>query len=244
VAKIELDHVALALPRLADAAPFLVGVLGGVPYMGADTPAYRFAQWRFANGARIEVLEPRGEASFLHRFLAGRGPGVHHVTFKVPDLREACARAEAHGYDVVGFDDSDEHWKEAFLHPRQAQGIVVQMAQASPGAGDVLRRRWTPPPSPPAPPPPVHVLGLRLRARSLARAATQWETVLGGEPVEASEGETVYRWPGCPLGLVVEEGADGEEGPVAIELGADRGLMLAPGTHRVLGARFVVVARV
>src|SRR5207245_9265348 len=69
---------------------------------GADSGVYRFGQWRFANRARLEVLEPIGRDGFLHRFLAARGPGLHHVTFKVPSPHEACERAPPRGYEIVG----------------------------------------------------------------------------------------------------------------------------------------------
>ena len=122
------DHIAIATHRMADAAAVLMGELGGLPAFGGDSGPYRFGQWRFDNGARLEVLEPAGAGGFLHRFLAQHGPGVHHVTFRVPDLRAACARAEAAGYGIVGYDDANPYWQEAFLHPRQAMGIVVQLA--------------------------------------------------------------------------------------------------------------------
>ena len=126
------DHIAIASPRMSDAGVVLMAELGAVPAYGGDGRAYRFGQWRFANGARLEVLEPVGAEGFLHRFLAQHGPGVHHVTFRVPDLRAACARAEAAGYGIVGYNDSNPYWQEAFLHPRQAMGIVVQLAQSRP----------------------------------------------------------------------------------------------------------------
>src|SRR5512146_1772984 len=111
---------------MADAPSVLVGQLGGTPAHGGSSPMYRFGQWRFKGGGRIEILEPADADGFLRRFLRTRGPGVHHVTFRVPSLGEVCARARAHGYDIVGYDDSDPDWKETFLHPRQALGIVVQ----------------------------------------------------------------------------------------------------------------------
>src|SRR6266849_3170335 len=133
MSEIRFDHIALALPRMADAVPFLAGTLGGAPAFGADAGVYRFGQWRFANKARLEVLEPTGADGFLHRFLAARGPGIHHVTFKVPSLREACDRAKDHGYEIVGYRDVNPYWKEAFLHPRRALGVVVQLADSAPG---------------------------------------------------------------------------------------------------------------
>jgi catechol 2,3-dioxygenase-like lactoylglutathione lyase family enzyme len=230
-----LDHIALAVPRMAEAPAFLVGVLGGKPSFGASSGAYRFGQWRFAGGGRLEILEPRGDDGFLHRFLARHGPGVHHVTFKVPSLREARARAEARGYEIVGYDDRDPHWKEAFLHPKQAQGIVVQLAEFSPGGSPPPRVDL--PPGPPDPPPPVTIVGLRLRARSRERAVTQWEQVLEGEPATV-DGALHYRWPGSPLRLAVEIDPAREEGPIAIEVQSERALRLPEGKHPVLGAVF------
>lgn len=234
---IVFDHIAIALPRLADAPAVLVGALGGVPYLGAAPGAFAFGQWQFDGGGRIEILEPRGRDGFLHRFLAQRGPGIHHVTFKVTSLREACDRAEAHGYEIVGYDDSNPGWREAFLHPRQALGIVVQFAESGPGG--TLPPRVQLPAGPADPPAPVRILGLRLRARSRERARRQWETVLGGEPHEG-EGALVYRWPGSPLRIAVELDPAADEGPVAIELASDRPVSL-PG--RPLGVTWTIGGR-
>ena len=81
---IRFDHIAVAAHRISDLGPFLGGILGGEPDYGAPSGQYRWGQWRFAEGSRIEVLEPIGQNGFLHRFLARYGPGIHHVTFKVP----------------------------------------------------------------------------------------------------------------------------------------------------------------
>jgi 4-hydroxyphenylpyruvate dioxygenase-like putative hemolysin len=183
------DHIAIALSRITDAAEILVGVLGGTPVFGLRRHGFSFFQWRFAGGGRIEVLEPRGDDGFVHRFLAARGPGLHHVTFTVPDLRAACDRAEAAGYTIVGYEDTTPHWAEAFLHPRQAGGIVVQLAQSS---GEEMPLRWEPP-APPDPPPPVTLLGLRQSLRSRERADRQWREVLGGECAEDRDSTLTYR---------------------------------------------------
>jgi methylmalonyl-CoA/ethylmalonyl-CoA epimerase len=241
VREVRFDHIALAAPRLADATPLLVGVLGGQPAYGAPSGTYRFGQWRFANGARLEVLEPLGANGFLHRFLAARGPGIHHVTFKVPDLRQACDRAAAHGYTIVGYRDDNPAWKEAFLHPKEALGIVVQLAESAPRGGPASLPPWTPPPAPPDPPPPVEVLGLRMRARSPDRAGMQWGSVLDGEQDKTPDGALVYRWPRSPLRLVVEIDPEADEGPVAIEVRSERALPL-PATAG-LGAWFRPVGR-
>lgn len=238
MSKVLFDHVAMVIPRMADAPAVLVGVLGGVPTDGASSPVFNWGVWRFEGGGDLEILEPRGPDGFVHRFLASQGPGIHHVTFKVPSLQEVCERAEARGYIIVGRDESDPTWMEAFLHPRQALGIVVQFAEerVRPPEG---HRRWQPPPGPPDPPPPVRVLGLRMSARSREAARRQWEEILLGEGEPIQDGALTYRWPGSPMRLVVEIDANAEEGPLAIEYASTRVVTLPDGAHSVLGARFV-----
>jgi catechol 2,3-dioxygenase-like lactoylglutathione lyase family enzyme len=235
VSHVVLDHVAIAVPRMADAAPFLAGELGGVPDAGAIRAAGTFAwgTYRYAGGGSIEVLEPMGTDGFVRRFLAERGPGIHHVTFKVPSLDAVCARAEAAGYGIVGRDDSDAEWREAFLHPKQALGIVVQFAQ--PGASDGGPPP-TLPPAAPAPPSPVTVLGLRMRCQSREHALTLWQTVLQGR-IAQQPGALRFRWPGSFMRIDVEIDPVQNEGPIAIELAAS-GRRLPSGAHPVLGTVF------
>lgn len=217
---IRLDHIAIALPSIGRAPDLLVGVLGGVPDRSRPAGVFRWATWRFEGGGCIEILEPIGAEGFLHRFLAAHGPGVHHVTFKVPRLSKVCSRAHALGYDVVGRDDSDPSWKEAFLHPKQAQGIVVQLVETAPAPGP--DPALSIPPGLPDPPPPVRMLGLRLRAHSAERALTQWRDLLAGQVEATGAGGLVFRWADSPMWLAVDVDATGVEGPIALELASDR----------------------
>jgi catechol 2,3-dioxygenase-like lactoylglutathione lyase family enzyme len=235
--RIRFDHIAIGMSRMVDATEMLVGTLGGVPAYGQPSGVFRWGSWTFEGGGTIEILEPMGDHGFLHRFLDERGPGVHHVTFKVPSLDEVTNRAERAGYDVVGRDDSDPDWKEAFLHPKQALGIVVQFAE-SVGGDDEPSAHWQPPPGPPDPPAPVAIVGLRLRAHSRERARRQWETVLEGRPSEGPEGELIYRWPDSPMRLAIEIDPTRDEGPLAIDLVSDRAIALPDGPHPALGTVF------
>jgi len=239
---VKLDHVAIGMSRIADATDFLVGRLGGRAESGGPGGAFRWACWRFEGGGRIEVIEPAGTDGFLHRFLAARGPGIHHVTFKVRSLAGAVARAEAEGYRVVGRDESDPDWLVAYLHPKEAQGIVIQLGQSDGSSG---RCPWEVPSGPPDPPPAAHVLGLRTRVRSAERARLQWERALGGTTTDATDAELAFRWPGSPMRIVAEIAPAAEEGPMAIELGPEPAVPggLPSGPVRPLGAVFVVDRR-
>jgi methylmalonyl-CoA/ethylmalonyl-CoA epimerase len=125
------DHVSMAVWDIASTLG-MVEALGGEFAGGGDVSDFRWAQWVLPGGdAKIELVQPHDpEAAdhFLVRFLAERGPGWHHVTFKVRDLAAAVRRAREIGFEVVGVDDEGP-WKEAFLHPRSTGGVLVQLAQ-------------------------------------------------------------------------------------------------------------------
>jgi methylmalonyl-CoA/ethylmalonyl-CoA epimerase len=128
---IDLDHVAVAVERWADAWPRFVTGAGGRWMSGGRGPGFAPCQLGYTNGMRVEVLEPYlvERNDFLRRFLDRSGPGPHHMTFKVKDLAAALATADGAGYRPINVDLSDPLWKEAFLHPKESSGVVVQLAQ-------------------------------------------------------------------------------------------------------------------
>lgn len=148
--------------------------LGATPVFGERLPEFGYLLLHVGtadDGARLELLEPRGPG-FLTRFLDARGEGPHHITFVVPDLRATVAHARELGLTVVGEDYDHPPWREAFLAPDSRQGVVIQLAQTD------------------RPSPPIEEL-LSTRTRDLAslassRGATEplwwtqlWETAAG-----------------------------------------------------------------
>jgi methylmalonyl-CoA/ethylmalonyl-CoA epimerase len=133
------DHVAHAAPRIRDLLPLYRDALGGVLFHGSEHAqlGYRVALLRYADGTKLELLEPLPGSPFLDRFLE-RNPngGLHHVTFRVPDLPAAVAAARRAGFEVFGVSDERPEWREAFIHPRLAHGTLVQLAEVAPGFPD------------------------------------------------------------------------------------------------------------
>lgn len=144
---IRLDHIALAADSAFDNFNRYAGDLGGRLVGGGFDPGFYWGQVRFSGGMKIELLQPHKweHFDFLRRFLDHSGPGPHHCTFTVPDIHAAIANVKADGYKVVGENFDNEHWKEAFIHPKSSHGIVVQLAQVPPGASDGVEAQ-TPPP--------------------------------------------------------------------------------------------------
>jgi catechol 2,3-dioxygenase-like lactoylglutathione lyase family enzyme len=131
----DLDHVALAARDVSDAVDVLVGELGGIVLFGGESIGFRPMTMRLGDaneGMNLELLEPWNpdKNDFLERFVSRHGDGPHHLTFKVDDLPATLERVRSAGYQPVNVDLSDPQWKEAFLHPREAHGTVVQLAEA------------------------------------------------------------------------------------------------------------------
>lgn len=137
IKQIDLDHVALAFEDRRPGQARYAGELGGEWVGGGADPGFWSEQVRFANGMKVELLEPLNvdQNDFLRRFLDRNGPGPHHLTFKVSDIVGALGLVEQAGYRPVSVNLDNDQWKEAFLHPKDAPGVVVQLAQSS-GDGD------------------------------------------------------------------------------------------------------------
>jgi methylmalonyl-CoA epimerase len=131
VPHLQLDHVAVAVRSIKSALPLYRDALGGEYLMGGDADgSWRWVQFRFPGGGKVELLEPLGEG-FLTRFLERYGEGLHHVTFKTDDIRGAISELEGRGYELVDVDLDDPDWKEAFLRPSKAHGTLIQIAQSA-----------------------------------------------------------------------------------------------------------------
>ena len=199
---IDLDHLAIASEHAWDNFERYRGDLGGRYVGGMQDPGFWWCQVRFANGMRVELLEPRGweEFDFLRRFLDRNGPGPHHYTFKVPDLAAMLERVQAAGYEPVGVRMDDDEWQEAFLHPRQTPGIVVQLAHGpdeTDPANDAEATVELPPGRCPS---PATLVRFHHLVASVDDALRLFEGVLDGEVTERVRSDVGdgadLRWPG------------------------------------------------
>lgn len=140
---LKLDHTAVAVHRVRDALPLYRDMLGGELHSAGDNSqqGFRWVQIVYPGGGKIELLEPLSEDGFLARFLARRGEGVHHMTFKVQRIEELVETLRARGMRVVDENYADPAWKEAFISPRSAHGVIVQVAESNLDEADE-RRLW------------------------------------------------------------------------------------------------------
>jgi len=129
----ELHHIGVAVRSLDDALPRWTEAGLGLRLEGIEevaTEQVRVAILR-AGQTRIELLEPTDEASPIARFLAKRGPGVHHLAFQVGDCGEqirVLAAAEAPLLDEVPRPGA-HGCKVAFVHPRFLGGVLAELVE-------------------------------------------------------------------------------------------------------------------
>ena len=209
----DFDHVAIAVEQRADAWPRFLKDLGGTWFSHGPGHGFAFCQLVYANDMRVEILKPDGveHNDFLRRFLDRNGAGPHHLTFKVPDVEAAIARAEAAGYPPVGVNLDSPEWKEAFLHPKHSLGVVVQLAQeAESPTGDW---RTSPPHGLPAPTrPAASLLHVGHAVASIADGKHLFEQLLGGSPTGEGSDDSVrwvdLAWPGPGRVRLLEPATD------------------------------------
>ncbi len=125
-----IAHIGIAVPDIDAALAFYRDVLGAVPETLEPTDGAAIVSLPFGN-VDVELLEPRAADSPIARFLAKRGPGIHHVCYRVPDLDGALDRCRRLGYQLV--DDVPRRGAHgeriAFLHPKSTSGVLIELTE-------------------------------------------------------------------------------------------------------------------
>lgn len=138
--KCSVDHIGIAVESLEMALAFYRDALG----LEVDAPeeiASQRVRAHFlhpaeggegAGGVTLELLEATAEDSPVAKFVAKRGPGIHHVALRVPDIVAALAELKARGVRLI--DETPRAGAHgaliAFLHPSSTHGVLVELKQA------------------------------------------------------------------------------------------------------------------
>ena len=125
-----IAHVGIAVADLGAALAFYRDVLGLEPHPPEDVDGARILSLAFGE-SEIELLAPLRDDSPIGRFLAKRGPGIHHVCFRVPDLDAALQACRAAGYRLI--DETPRTGaggrRIAFVHPKTTAGILLELTE-------------------------------------------------------------------------------------------------------------------
>jgi methylmalonyl-CoA epimerase len=127
-----LDHIGIAVASLSEALAFYRDALG----LEVESPEHVASQRVRAHfiplgESALELLEATAEDSPIARYVAKRGPGLHHITLRVDDIEAALAQLKARGVRLI--DETPRPGahgsRVAFIHPSSAHGVLVELKE-------------------------------------------------------------------------------------------------------------------
>ena len=125
-----IAHVGLAVTALDQILPFYRDVLGMPEVTLDDADGARIAGVA-AGESLVELLEAQTPDSPIGKFVARRGPGLHHICFSVDDLDGTLARCTALGIRLIDQIPrlGAEGKRIAFIHPSSTAGVLVELSE-------------------------------------------------------------------------------------------------------------------
>jgi methylmalonyl-CoA/ethylmalonyl-CoA epimerase len=135
--KAVLDHIGIAVKDLQPALAFYRDALGLEIEAPEEVPSQHVRAYFIPVGEpRLELLEATATESPIAKYIEKRGPGLHHITLRVPDLRAALAALKERGAQLI--DEEPRPGTEgsliAFVHPSATGGVLVELKQNAPQA--------------------------------------------------------------------------------------------------------------
>lgn len=127
-----LDHIGIAVASIEEALDVYRAL--GLTESGRETVQGQGVVTAFLplGETCLELLEPTGPDSPVAKFLAKRGPGVHHLCFAVTDLERALADLQGRGFRLVNSNPVPGAGgkRVAFLHPSAGHGVLIELSEA------------------------------------------------------------------------------------------------------------------
>jgi len=124
-----IDHIAIATSSIREASRTYELLTGETCSPIEDLPDQGV---RAAFVGQLELIEPLDPEGGVARFLNRRGPGLHHVAVRVPDIAAALAALEEQGFELIDHEarpGAGGH-RVAFIHPRSTGGVLWELVEA------------------------------------------------------------------------------------------------------------------
>ena len=130
--ELPLDHIAIAVPSIADALPLYELIAGAKSSRIERVEAQQVDVAMLGSGdTRIELIQPATPDSTVQRFLDRRGAGLHHIAYRVTDLEATLRQLRAAGIRLI--DETPRAGAGghlvAFLHPGSTGGILIELVE-------------------------------------------------------------------------------------------------------------------
>jgi methylmalonyl-CoA/ethylmalonyl-CoA epimerase len=125
-----IDHIGIAVHSIADRRDFYEHLLGAEFESVEEVPTQKVRVAFFKVGeVRLELLEPTDSSSTIATFLEKRGEGLHHLAYRVDDIKQRLAELKADGVRLI--DEAPRGGAHgtriAFLHPKSSGGVLTEL---------------------------------------------------------------------------------------------------------------------
>jgi len=128
----KIEHIGIAVEDLAAAEIIYEDILRAQSYKQEAVEREGVLTSFFKTGdSKIELLAATRPDSAIAKYIAKRGPGMHHIAFAVDDIAAEISRLQERGYRVLNPEPkrgADNKWV-AFLHPKSTSGVLVELCQ-------------------------------------------------------------------------------------------------------------------
>ncbi len=127
-----IEHIGIAVNSLEESIPYYEKVLGLNCYSVEEVKEQKVKTAFFKVGqTKIELLEPTSEDSPVAKFIAKKGPGVHHIAFAVNNLEEQLSKVKDRGVTLIDKvpRKGAEGLEIAFLHPKSTFGVLTELCE-------------------------------------------------------------------------------------------------------------------
>jgi methylmalonyl-CoA/ethylmalonyl-CoA epimerase len=127
----KINHIGIAVPELESALTFWRDALGLELNHTEDVPSQQSIVAFLPTGeSEVELVKPTSDSTGVAKFLADRGPGMHHLCLEVDNIEEMLAQLKAKGVRLINETPSVlPGRKMAFVHPKSTGGVLVELYQ-------------------------------------------------------------------------------------------------------------------
>ena len=128
----QINHVAVVVEDMERALSFWRDALGMELHGLRDVPAEK-SQVAFLPllGSEVELVQPTTDDSGIAKYLAKRGPGMHHICLEVDDIEGMMSHLKSRGVHLINEEPrvGSDGKKYAFIHPESTSGVLVELYQ-------------------------------------------------------------------------------------------------------------------
>lgn len=127
-----VEHIGIAVKSCEEANKLFTKLLGAEPYKAETVESEAVNTSFFSVGnTKIELLEATADHSAIAKFIERKGEGIHHIAFEVEDIHAEMERLRGEGFQLLN--DAPKRGADnklvCFIHPKSANGVLVELCQ-------------------------------------------------------------------------------------------------------------------